>query len=63
MLLEDAQQRLRGRLTPDSEIELIEWQEKPGGEDFHDRFVLSGTAGIMVGAGLSAAGANECGFR
>ena len=59
MLRDDAQRRLNGRLPPGIELELNEWAEKPGGEDFHDRYVLSECAGILIGAGLSPAGANE----
>ncbi|SDH76333.1 hypothetical protein [Roseospirillum parvum] len=59
MLRADAERRLNGHLPTDIELELNEWAEKPGGEDFHDRYILSECAGIMVGAGLSPAGANE----
>ena len=40
-------------------MEFFAWSETPGGEDFHDRFVLTELGGIMIGAGLSADGATE----
>ncbi|WP_065331633.1 hypothetical protein [Tritonibacter mobilis] len=40
-------------------LQLFEWDEIAGGEDFHDRYVLGDCGGIMVGAGLSAVGPQE----
>lgn len=48
-----------GIIPPGFSIELFEWDEIPGGEDFHDRFFLTDVGGLMIGAGLSAAGAAE----
>lgn len=35
------------------------WRQKAGGEDFHDRFLLTDRGGIVVGAGFEAAGNHE----
>lgn len=40
-------------------LELLEWKEVEGGEDFHDRYVLGDNGGILIGAGISAAGPQE----
>lgn len=40
-------------------LELVEWSEIQGGEDFHDRFVLCDCGGLMIGAGLAAAPMGE----
>ena len=52
--------RLTDGLIPDGfTLELNEWEQLPNGEDFHDRFVLSDCGGLLIGAGLSAAGPQE----
>jgi hypothetical protein len=40
-------------------ISIVRWREKAGGEDFHDRFVLTDKGGIGIGAGLSAEGRHQ----
>lgn len=49
----------KGIIPPGFTVQLFEWEEIAGGEDFHDRYVLGDCGGIMVGAGLSAAGSQE----
>lgn len=49
----------RGIIPPGFLLQLFEWDEVVGGEDFHDRYVLGDCGGIMVGAGLSAVGPQE----
>jgi hypothetical protein len=51
--------QVRGLLPPGYCLELYAWSEIPGGEDFHDRFVLTDLGGIMIGAGLSENGPME----
>jgi hypothetical protein len=33
-------------------VEFVRWREKPGGEDFHNRFVLTEIGGVSFGVGL-----------
>lgn len=40
-------------------LELFEWEQIKGGEDFHDRYVLTDNGGILIGAGISATGLHE----
>jgi hypothetical protein len=59
MLARDARRLTNGMIPPGYSLELFEWSQVPGGEDFHDRFFLTDVGGIMIGAGLSATGPNE----
>ena len=59
VLARDGYAQVRGLLPPGYCLELYAWSEKQGGEDFHDRFVLTDLGGIMIGAGLSADGPAE----
>lgn len=59
VLARDGSAQVRGLLPPGYRIELYAWSERQGGEDFHDRYVLTDLGGIMVGAGLSADGPGE----
>lgn len=59
VLARDGAAQVSGLLPPGYHIELFAWSEKQGGEDFHDRYVLTDLGGIMIGAGLSADGAEE----
>jgi hypothetical protein len=45
---------LRGIIPPGFTLEIYEWKERAGGEDFHDRYVLSDCGGLLVGAGFGA---------
>ncbi|MDI9849543.1 hypothetical protein QM467_15920 [Rhodoblastus sp. 17X3] len=54
ILARDAGARVNGILPPGYRLELYEWSEIAGGEDFHDRFFLADVGGLMIGAGLSA---------
>ena len=58
-VLQNARKLVHGWIPENFELHLYEWQEKPGGEDFHDRFVLCDCGGLMIGAGLSVTGAQE----
>lgn len=40
-------------------LELLEWEQIKGGEDLHDRYVLTDNGGILIGAGISATGPHE----
>ena len=55
MLAGDLKRLTRDWLPQGYSLELFEWSQAQGGEDFHDRFVLCDCGGIMVGAGLAAA--------
>jgi len=59
VLARDGSARVGGLLPPGYRIELYSWSARQGGEDFHDRYVLSDIGGIMIGAGLSADGSGE----
>lgn len=54
LLARDGSAKVKGLLPLGYSIELYAWSERQGGEDFHDRFVLTDLGGIMIGAGLSA---------
>ncbi len=59
VLARDGSAQVKGLLPPGYRIEFYAWSEKLGGEDFHDRYVLTELGGIMIGAGLSADGPEE----
>ena len=59
LLARDGSAQLKGLLPPGYCIEFYAWSQIRGGEDFHDRFVLTDLGGIMIGAGLSADGPTE----
>lgn len=59
VLARDGSAQVRGLLPPGYRIELYAWSQRQGGEDFHDRYVLTDLGGIMIGAGLSADGPGE----
>jgi hypothetical protein len=59
LVARDGAVQIKGRLPPGYCLELYAWSEIRGGEDFHDRFVLTELGGIMIGAGLSADGPTE----
>lgn len=59
ILARDGSAQVNGLLPPGYCLELYAWSEKNGGEDFHDRFVLTELGGMMIGAGLSADGPAE----
>jgi hypothetical protein len=59
LLARDGSAQINGLLPPGYCLELYAWSEIRGGEDFHDRFVLTDLGGIMIGAGLSADGPTE----
>lgn len=59
LLARDGAAQVKGLLPPGYCLELYAWSQIRGGEDFHDRFVLTDLGGIMIGAGLSADGPTE----
>ena len=59
LLAQEAPKLTNGLIPPGFVLQLYEWAEKAGGEDFHDRFVLADCGGLMIGAGLSATGPQE----
>jgi hypothetical protein len=59
IIARDGSAQFTGLLPPGYRIEFYAWSEKLGGEDFHDRYVLTDLGGIMIGAGLSADGPEE----
>lgn len=48
-----------GTVPEGLEVKIFCWREINGGEDFHDRYLLSEKGGIAIGAGYSAEGANQ----
>lgn len=59
ILLRDAPRQINGIIPPGFVLQLYEWGEIQGGEDFHDRFFLTDAGGLMIGAGFSATGPSE----
>lgn len=49
----------RGLIPASITVHFLAWNERPGGEDFHDRFVLTDRGGLQVGSGLAAVGPQE----
>ena len=48
-----------GTVPEGLQLKIFCWREINGGEDFHDRYLLSEKGGIAIGAGYSAEGANQ----
>ena len=40
-------------------VTIYRWRQKPGGADFHARYLLTDRGGIRVDAGFSAEGASQ----
>jgi hypothetical protein len=40
-------------------LELHEWRERNGGEDFHDRYLLCDCGGLLLGSGFEATGSHQ----
>lgn len=59
IFLRDLPRQTDGIIPAGFSLQFIEWSEIQGGEDFHDRFLLTDAGGLMLGAGFSADGANE----
>lgn len=58
-VLQNASNWFHGLIPPTFSVRLTAWDEIQGGEDFHDRFILTDRGGIQIGSGLAAAGAQE----
>jgi hypothetical protein len=58
-LKQDAATWLRDVIPADMSVFLYAWNEKPGGEDFHARNLLTDAGGISVEAGFSAEGLHQ----
>jgi hypothetical protein len=52
-------QWLKGIIPAGMSVVLFDWKEKSGGEDFHDRFLLTDRGGMTIGAGFSADGPHQ----
>ncbi|MDY1010329.1 hypothetical protein [Sphingomonas sp. CFBP9019] len=52
MFVADARNRLAPRLPPGVTVRMLRWKERPGGEPFHDRAVLTDMGGMTFGHGL-----------
>lgn len=52
-------QWLRGVIPAGISVVLFDWKERSGGEDFHDRFLLTDKGGMTIGAGFSADGPHQ----
>jgi len=55
----EAAHLFRGVLPKGMKLTVFCWREKVGGEDFHDRYLLTERGGIAVGAGFSAEGNHQ----
>ena len=50
-------QAMAGRLPFGVTVEFVRWRERAGGEEFHNRYVLTDVGGVMLGVGLDAGSA------
>lgn len=55
----EAHKWVRGVLPAGMSVSLFGWKERPGGEDFHARNLLTDVGGMSVEAGFSAEGAHQ----
>lgn len=55
----EAKAKFRGIIPDGMTVSIVRWREKPGGEDFHARYVLTDKGGIGIDAGLSAEGKHQ----
>jgi hypothetical protein len=55
----EAANLFRGVIPADMTVTIYCWRQKEGGEDFHDRFLLTDKGGIGIGAGFSAEGDHQ----
>jgi hypothetical protein len=53
------QELLPGRIPSGVEVRFIRWHQKTGGEELHNRYVLTDLGGIRFGAGLDERDAGE----
>ena len=58
-MLREAPRQLRGVLPAGFVLQLYEWDEVPGGEDWHDRLFLTDAGGLTIGAGFATGGPGE----
>ena len=58
-ILEDTERWVNVAIPAGYELHLYAWEQRQGGEDLHDRFLLCDCGGMMVGAGFAATGAQE----
>jgi hypothetical protein len=54
-----AGQWLKDVIPAGMSVLLFDWKERSGGEDFHDRFLLTDKGGMTIGAGFSAEGSHQ----
>lgn len=59
IFLRDLPRQTNGIIPAGFSLQFVEWAELQGGEDFHDRFLLTDAGGLMLGAGFSADSADE----
>jgi len=59
MVAQDAPVLTKGLIPPGFKLQLFEWEKVEGGNDFHDRFVLTNFGGIQIGIGPAAAEASQ----
>lgn len=59
VLKRDAPTWLRDVIPAEMSVVLYAWNEKPGGEDFHARNLLTDAGGVSVEAGFSAEGPHQ----
>ena len=52
-------QWLRGVIPAGMSVVLFDWKERSGGQDFHDRFLLTDKGGMTIGAGFAADGPHQ----
>jgi hypothetical protein len=54
-IVHDCKTRLPRRLPTGTAVTIVVWSEKDGGEQFHNRYVLTNVGGVLLGTGLDSA--------
>jgi hypothetical protein len=54
-IIQTCKARLPRRLPAGTAVTVVVWSEKDGGEQFHNRYVLTNAGGVLLGTGLDAA--------
>lgn len=54
-IIQTCKARLPRKLPAGTAVTVVVWSEKDGGEQFHNRYVLTNVGGVLLGTGLDAA--------
>ena len=58
-VLQDSGRWVNVTIPAGYELHLYAWEQRQGGEDLHDRYLLCDCGGMQIGAGFAASGAQE----